>query len=58
MNVPIPVSRKTDSTIYGLMVIYTDLYTYFQNQKADYHYFEMKNSDRSLKTLKVLLSSM
>jgi UDP-N-acetylmuramoyl-L-alanyl-D-glutamate--2,6-diaminopimelate ligase len=25
-------------------IIYTDLYTYFQNQKADYHYFEMRKT--------------
>lgn len=25
-------------------IIYTDLYTYFQNQKADHHYFEMRKT--------------
>ncbi|HZJ56686.1 MAG TPA: Mur ligase family protein [Clostridia bacterium] len=25
-------------------IIYTDLYTYFQNRKADYHYFEMRKT--------------
>ena len=25
-------------------IIYTDLFTYFQNQKADYHYFEMRKT--------------
>lgn len=25
-------------------IIYTDLYTYFKNQKADYHYFEMRKT--------------
>ena len=30
--------------MYGLCIIYTDLYTYFQNQKADHHYFEMRKT--------------
>lgn len=32
------------SHIWFSSIIYTDLYTYFKNQKADYHYFEMRKT--------------